>query len=133
MYEFSPGTSSTSFEASLEPNRLSLDVSRQSKWILKQHCNADFEVYAKEFDILRTSLNTWKHLCLMMVTKPRVKRCRQYLQCNHPKGVITRHFHAWHKTNVTAGQDGMIACHPHLNGGVWSDQSNQRKGTKEVP
>jgi hypothetical protein len=33
---------------------------------------------------------------------------------------------------VTAGQDGMIARHPDLNGGVWSDQSKQRKGTKEV-
>jgi hypothetical protein len=28
---------------------------------------------------------------------------------------------------VTAGQDRMIACHSHLNGGVWSDQSNQNK------
>jgi hypothetical protein len=27
----------------------------------------------KEFDILRTQLNTWKHWCLTMVTKPRVK------------------------------------------------------------
>jgi hypothetical protein len=27
----------------------------------------------KEIDILRTYLSTWKHLCLMMVTKPRVK------------------------------------------------------------
>jgi hypothetical protein len=26
---------------------LSQDVSRQSRWILKQHCNADFEDYAK--------------------------------------------------------------------------------------
>jgi hypothetical protein len=26
---------------------LSQDVSRQSRWILKQHPNADFEVYAK--------------------------------------------------------------------------------------
>jgi hypothetical protein len=33
----------------------------------------------------------------------------------------------WHKTNVTAGQDGMIARHSHLNGGVWSDQNNQNK------
>jgi hypothetical protein len=27
----------------------------------------------KEFDILRSQLNTWKHLCLTMVTNPRVK------------------------------------------------------------
>jgi hypothetical protein len=27
----------------------------------------------KEFDILCTQLNTWKHLCLTMVTKPRVE------------------------------------------------------------
>jgi hypothetical protein len=52
------------------PNRLLLDISRQSRWILKQRCNADIEVYAKEFDILCTWLNTWKHLCLMMVTSP---------------------------------------------------------------
>ncbi len=28
---------------------------------------------------------------------------------------------------MTAGQDGMIACRPYLNGGVRSDQSNQNK------
>ncbi len=28
---------------------------------------------------------------------------------------------------MTAGKDGMIARHSHLNGGVWSDQSNQNK------
>ena len=33
----------------------------------------------------------------------------------------------WHKTNVTAGQDGMIARHSHLSGGVGPDQSNQNK------
>jgi hypothetical protein len=54
MYEFSPGTSSTSLEAGLEPNRLFLDISKQSRGILKQRCNADFEVYAKEFNILCT-------------------------------------------------------------------------------
>ncbi len=52
MYEFSPGTSSTSLEAGLEQidcswTSLSQDVFRQSRWILKQHRNADFEVYAK--------------------------------------------------------------------------------------
>jgi hypothetical protein len=31
-----------------------LDVSKQSRWTLKQHRSADLEVYAKEFDILRT-------------------------------------------------------------------------------
>ncbi len=39
---------------------------------------------------------------------------------------------AWYKTTVTAGQDGMIARRSHLNGEVWSDQSNQHKGAKEV-
>jgi hypothetical protein len=34
---------------------------------------------------------------------------------------------ARYKTTVTTGQDGMIAHHSHLNGGVWSDQSNQGK------
>jgi hypothetical protein len=34
---------------------------------------------------------------------------------------------AWYKITVTAGKDGMIACHSLLNGGVWSDQSNQNK------
>ena len=28
---------------------------------------------------------------------------------------------------MTAGQDGMIAHHSQLNGGVWSDQCNQNK------
>jgi hypothetical protein len=56
----------------------------------------------------------------MMVTQPRVPKCRQYSQFNCPKGEITRHFH-----NVA--QNGMIPCHSHLNGGVWSDQSNQNK------
>jgi hypothetical protein len=32
---------------------------------------------------------------------------------------------------MTAGQDEMSAH--YLNGGVWSDQSNQRKGTKKYP
>jgi hypothetical protein len=34
---------------------------------------------------------------------------------------------AWYKITVTAGQDRMIACHSHLIGRVWSDQSNQSK------
>ncbi len=29
------------------PNRLLLDISRQPRWILKEHRDADFEVYAK--------------------------------------------------------------------------------------
>jgi hypothetical protein len=65
--------------------------------------------------------------------KARSKRCRQYLQRNRPKGVITWHFHNMAQNNVTTGQDGMIAHHPYLNEGMWSDQSYQRKGTKEVP
>ncbi len=47
MYEFSPGISSTSLGLSWGPNRLLLDVSRQSRWIFKQRRDADFEVYAK--------------------------------------------------------------------------------------
>jgi hypothetical protein len=47
MYEFSPGGSFKTLEAGLEPNRLFLDISRQSRWFLKQGCDADFEVYAK--------------------------------------------------------------------------------------
>jgi hypothetical protein len=38
----------------------------------------------KEFNILRTQLNTWKHLCLTMVTKPRVKGA------NYTRGVTTQ-------------------------------------------
>jgi hypothetical protein len=87
----------------------------------------------KEFDIMCTQLNTWKHLCLTMATKAQSKRCRQYLQRNRPKGVIARHFLTWHKNNVTAGQDGMIARHSYLNEEMWSDQSYKMKGTKEVP
>jgi hypothetical protein len=75
------------------PNKLLLDISRQSRWILKQRRDADFEVYAKWIRHSAHLLNTWTHLCLMMVTKPRVPRCRQYSQVNHPKRVITRHFH----------------------------------------
>jgi hypothetical protein len=63
----------------------------------------------------------------MMVTKPRVTRCRQYSQLNRPKGVKQDTSITWHNTNVTVGQDGMITCHSHLNGGVWSDQSYQNK------
>ena len=36
-----------------------LDVSRQSRWILKQRCDADFEVYAK---IIRHSAHLIKYL-----------------------------------------------------------------------
>ena len=39
---------------SLFPNRLLLDIARQSRWILKQLCKADLESYAKEFNILHT-------------------------------------------------------------------------------
>jgi hypothetical protein len=47
----------------------------------------------KEFDILRTQLNTWKHLCLTMVTKPIVKGVDNTREVTAQKGVITRHFH----------------------------------------
>jgi hypothetical protein len=56
-----------------------------------------------------------------MVTKPRVKGADNTRDVTAQKGVITRHFHNMAQTNVTAGQDGMIACHPHLDGEVWSD------------
>jgi hypothetical protein len=69
----------------------------------------------------------------MMGTKPRVKGADNTHGVTAQKGVITRHFHKWHNTNVTAGQDEMIACHLHPNGGVWSDQSNQRKEPKKCP
>jgi hypothetical protein len=68
-----------------------------------------------------------------MVTKPRVKGADNTCDVTAQKGVITDTSITWHEINVTAGQDGMIAHHPYLNGGVWSDQSYQRKGTKEVP
>jgi hypothetical protein len=47
----------------------------------------------KEFDILRTQLSTWKHLCLTMVTKPRVKGADNTRDVTTQNGVITRHFH----------------------------------------
>jgi hypothetical protein len=98
MYEFSSGTSSTSLEAGLEPNILflgvtSLYVSRQSRWILKRHCNADFEVKAKR---IQHSVHSIKYLEAFMPNNghnAQNKRCRQYLQRNRPKGVRTRHFH----------------------------------------
>ncbi len=47
----------------------------------------------KEFDILRTQLNTWKHLYLTMVKKPRVKGADNTRDVTAQKGVLTRHFH----------------------------------------
>ncbi len=44
---FPQGPSLHLFDAGLKPNRLFLDVSRQSRLILKQYCDADFEGYAK--------------------------------------------------------------------------------------
>ncbi len=79
--------------AGLKPNRLFLDVSRQSRWILKQHCDADFEVYAKKIRLSVHLINTWKHSCLMIVTKPRVKGADNTRDLTAQKGVITRHFH----------------------------------------
>jgi hypothetical protein len=38
---------------------------------------------------------------------------------------------AWYKTTETAGQDRVIACHSHLIGRVWSDQSNQSKRNQQ--
>jgi hypothetical protein len=75
------------------PNRLLLDIFRQSRWILKQRCNADFEVYAKWIQNSTHLIKYLEAFFLKIVTKPRVARCRQYLQFNHPKGVITRRFH----------------------------------------
>ncbi len=72
---------------------LSQDVSRQSRWILKQHCNADFEVYAKR---IQHRAHLIKYLEAFMPNdghKAQSKRCRQYSRLNRPKGVITRHFH----------------------------------------
>jgi hypothetical protein len=43
-------------------NRLLLDATIQSRWILKQRCDADLKVYVEEFHILHTQLNTWRHL-----------------------------------------------------------------------
>jgi hypothetical protein len=45
-------TSSASLEAVLRTKYMAV---RQSRWILKQLCNADLKVNADEFDILRTS------------------------------------------------------------------------------
>jgi hypothetical protein len=73
MYEFSPGTSSTSLEAGLEPNRLSFDLNGSLDGFLSNVAMLTLKSMQKEFDILRTELNTWKHYYLMMVTKPRVK------------------------------------------------------------
>ncbi len=52
----------------------------------------------KEFDILRTQLNTWKHLCLIMVTKPRIKGADNTRDITPQKGVILRHFHNMART-----------------------------------
>jgi hypothetical protein len=49
-----------------------------------------------------------------------------------PKGSDNKTLHNLAKTTVTNGQDRMIACLSHFNGGVWSHQSNHCKGTKEV-
>jgi hypothetical protein len=47
----------------------------------------------KEINILHTYLSIWKHLCLMMVTKPRVKGADNTHNVTAQKRVITRHFH----------------------------------------
>jgi hypothetical protein len=57
-----------------------------------QHCNADFEVYAKR---IQHSVHSIKYLEAFMPNdghKAQSKKCRQYLQLNRPKGGITRHF-----------------------------------------
>ncbi len=72
---------------------LSQDISRQSRWILKQRHNADFEVYAKR---IQHPAHLIKYLEVFMPNdghKAQNTRCRQYSQRNRPKGVITRHFH----------------------------------------
>ncbi len=115
------------------PNRLLLDISWQSRWILKQRWDADFEVYAKR---IWHSAHLIKYLEAFMPNDGHKSQSNKVQDntCNvtAQKGVITRHFHNMAQTNVTSGQDGMIARHSHLNGRVWLDQSNQSKGTKEV-
>jgi hypothetical protein len=79
---------------SWEPNRLLLNVLRQTRWILKPCRNADFEVYAK---IIQHSAHLIKYL---EAFKPNAghKAQSNKVQDNTrdvtaQKEVITRHFH----------------------------------------
>jgi hypothetical protein len=55
MYELTLMTSSASLEAVLNTKRLLLMAVRQSRWILKQLCDADLKVNVDKFEILHTS------------------------------------------------------------------------------
>ncbi len=48
-------TSSASLEAVLRTKDVALVATRQSRWIVKQLCDADLKVNAEKFDILRIS------------------------------------------------------------------------------
>ncbi len=55
MYELTQMTSSAPLEAVLRTKQIALNGTvRQSRWILKQLCDADLQVNADKFDILRT-------------------------------------------------------------------------------
>jgi hypothetical protein len=72
---------------------LLLDVSRQSRWILKQRRDADLEVYAKG---IQHSVHLIKYLEAFMPNdghKAQSNKVQTILAVNRPKGVITRHFH----------------------------------------
>ncbi len=76
------------------PNRLLLDVSRQSRWILKQRRNADFEVYAK---IIQYSAHLIEYLETFMPNDGHKAQSNKVQDNTRnvtaQKGVITKHFH----------------------------------------
>jgi hypothetical protein len=54
MYELTLMTSSVYLEAVLRTKYIALTAVRQSRWILKQLCDADLQVNADKFNILPT-------------------------------------------------------------------------------
>ncbi len=103
---------------------------RQSRWILKQLRDTDLKVNADKFNILHI-LTEYLEGKYLQVIDPRVTRRRHNQDLTAQKGVITRHIQDmvehycdhWAKWNYPSP----------LSPQVWSDQSNQIKGTKVCP
>ncbi len=91
-----------------------LKAVRQSRWILKQLCDADLIVNGDKFDILRTLP---EYLEVLTSNRPQSNKAYIFLRFNRPKGVITRRFQDMVEHFRDHWARLMIAHHSHLKCG----------------
>ncbi len=115
------------------PNRLLLDVSRQSRWILKQHCNPDFEVYAKR---IQHSAHLIKYLEAFMPNdgnKAQSTKVQTIFAMQPPKGSDNKTF-PQHDTKLKwpLGKTEWLLATLTSMEEIGQTKVTKTKGTKEV-